>query len=90
MLRVSDTSTDAERVKEGSDAAGVALGVATLWDIPHGLLPNRRGLKVELVFLPRGWRVLMAKRGTGGRVGAGTRPPWMPSAWTDGFSKSSF
>lgn len=33
-----------------------------LWDIPHGLFPNRRGLKVELVFPPRGWRVLMGKR----------------------------
>lgn len=60
VLRVSGTSTDADGAKGCSEAARMALGAAPLWDIPHGLC----GLKVELVFPPRGWRVLMGKRET--------------------------
>lgn len=61
VLRVSGTSTDADGAKGCSEAIGWRWG-RPLWDIPHGLFPNRRGLKVELVFPPRGWRVLMGKR----------------------------
>lgn len=89
VLRVSDTSTDADTVKEYGEAARKASGWPR-WDMPHGLFPNRGGLKVELVFLPRGWRVLMEKRGTEGHVEARTRPSWISSAWTNGSSKSSF